>query len=227
MRIGSLGTMQEANALIGDEVREIVDVIAVVVFHPLTVVVHRVVVEATVADQAVPFSPPRWHVSSRILVQVFTEVACNRNTSPEVCGCPKSQSAVPDYCLSAERHSQAPRPIYPVSTWSQVLDSSVNLILVTPLVTPFISHMSDHLFYCRTIHHSHHPSIPHSYTPDSWLKPAKPLRFTTRCLPSSLPSRIQLATRFLGSTDFSSFSVITSPPIRVRSIVVSVSGMVL
>ena len=116
MRLGRLGVTQEANTLVGDDVGEVVEVVDVVVFDPLTVVVHAVVVEPTVADQPVPFRPPGRHVRPRILVQVFTEVACNRNNySPSsVCGRSKCQSAVippainenlsPNRCASATTH---------------------------------------------------------------------------------------------------------------------------
>ena len=80
MRISTLGMTQEADTFISNEVSEVVQVIDIVVFDALSVVVDAVVVEATVADQSNPLGPARRHVRSRVLVQVFTEVACNKNT---------------------------------------------------------------------------------------------------------------------------------------------------
>lgn len=80
MRISALGVTHEANTFISNEVGEVVKVINVIMFDALSVVVNAIVVEATVAYQAMPLCPAWRHVRSRILVQVFTEVACNENT---------------------------------------------------------------------------------------------------------------------------------------------------
>jgi len=79
VRITSFGLMQEANTLIGDEVGEVVELIAIVVFDSLSVVIDTVVVESTVAYQTLPLRPPGRHVLTRVLVQVLTEVACTRS----------------------------------------------------------------------------------------------------------------------------------------------------
>ena len=76
MRVVSLGRAQEADAVVGDEVGEVVEMVDVVVFHSTSVHVHAVVVEATVADQAVPLCPSRRQVVARVLVQVLTEIPC-------------------------------------------------------------------------------------------------------------------------------------------------------
>ena len=51
--------------------------VGVVVFDPLAVVVHAVVVEPTVAYQSEPLGPARRYVRARVLVQILTEVACD------------------------------------------------------------------------------------------------------------------------------------------------------
>ena len=77
MRTNALGVSQKANTVVSDEVREVVEVVSVVVFDSLSVVVDAVVIETTVAYQSVPLCPAGRHVRTRILVQVLAEVACN------------------------------------------------------------------------------------------------------------------------------------------------------
>ena len=84
MRTGTLGTTQEANALISDEIREVVEMIVVVVLDAVAVMINTVVVEPTVTYQALPFRPARRYVCSRILVEIFPEVACNEDRHADV-----------------------------------------------------------------------------------------------------------------------------------------------
>lgn len=77
--MGTFRLTQEANALVGDEVGEVVDMVVVFVFDTLSVAVEAVVVESTVANQTLPFCPARRNVRPRILVQVFAKVACRAN----------------------------------------------------------------------------------------------------------------------------------------------------
>jgi len=91
------GVTHEANTLISDEVSKVVEMIAVIMLDPLSVVVHAVVIEPTVLYQTLPLRPAGRHIRTRILVQVLTEVTCNKNRQ-EVCRSENIRSgAVPKF----------------------------------------------------------------------------------------------------------------------------------
>jgi len=79
MGTGALGVSHKPNALVGDEVSQVVEMIRVVVFDALSVVVHAVVVKPTVSYQPQPFRPTRRNVRAGVLIQVLAEVTCGEN----------------------------------------------------------------------------------------------------------------------------------------------------
>ena len=68
------GLFEEGDAVVRDEVGEVVLVVVVSMLDLLTVKVECVVVEARVSNQPDPLAPPGGHVGPLVLVQVLTKV---------------------------------------------------------------------------------------------------------------------------------------------------------
>ena len=83
---------EEAYAVVGNEVGQIVSMVVVAMPLERSVAAQRVVVELAVPYQPHPLSPPRRDPRAVILVQIFAKVACMMNKYIALILVPKSRN---------------------------------------------------------------------------------------------------------------------------------------